>query len=285
VPVERVRASIRRLAYLEQIDRDPDPHSFASAFASELAVARSRAGRFGEGVVYGPLSSAVGHDLDAVFVVGCREGVLPTPRREDAVLPDAARALANGELDLRVGQLGEQHRQFLAALAAAPPGRRTLTIPRGDLRSSRESLPSRWLLDSASALAGRPIRATDFEHLANGDGEGVLHNIASYHAGVRQAGRANADLVERDLAAVADHVVEGGDAALHPAADAAQRGIEVQRARRSPRFTEWDGNLAGQPLCPSDDRPLSPSRLGTWASCGYRYFLAYTLGLSERDDP
>jgi len=281
---ERVEAAIERLATLDEIEPTPSHHVFLRAVTAELDVARGRSGRFGNGVVYGPLSSAVGHDLDAVFVLGCREGVLPSPRRDDAVLPDSARALANGELELRAGQLGEQHRQFLSALSAAPVGRRVLTMPRGDLRNSRESLASRWLLDTASALAERPIRATDFAELAAGDGDGVVDNVASFRAGLASA-RHHASLVERDLASVADHVSLGGDAADHPAALDARRGIAASRARRSSDFTEWDGNLAGHEIGSTNDRPLSPTRLQTWASCGYRYFLAYTLKLAERDDP
>src|SRR5690606_31004876 len=48
---------------------------------------------------------------------------------------------------------------------------------------------------------------------------------------------------------------------------------------------EWDGNLAGQPLPSTAERPLSPSRLERWAACGYRYFLRDVLGLADRDDP
>lgn len=281
---ERVEAAIERLAALDEIEPEPTHQVFLRAVTAELDVARGRSGRFGNGVVYGPLSSAVGHDLDAVFIVGCREGVMPSPRRDDAVLPDSARALANGELELRAGQIGEQHRQFLAALEAAPTGRRTLTMARGDLRNSRESLASRWLLDTASELAGHPVRATDFVALAGGDGDGIVDNVPSFHAGLTSA-RHHTSLVERDLAAVAQHVSVGGDATDHPAADGARRGILASQARRSSAFTEWDGNLAGLDIGSTADRPLSPTRLQTWASCGYRYFLAYTLGLAERDDP
>ncbi len=206
--------------------------------------------------------------------------MLPAPRRDDAVLPDVARANANGELELRAGQLGEQHRQFLAAIASAPEGRRTLLFPRGDLRSSRESLPSRWLLDSASERAGRPIRATDFAAL----GEPVVDVVPSHHAGLSNAA-VHGSIVERDLAAVERHVAIGGDAAAHPASERAGRGIEASRARRSSEFTKWDGNLAGHDLGSTAARLLSPTRLQAWAACGYRYFLAYVLKLAERDDP
>ena len=54
-------------------------------------------------------------------------------------------------------------------------------------------------------------------------------------------------------------------------------------ARRSSAFTEWDGNLGAAISLPSV--PLSPTRLESWASCGFRYFLAHVLGLTDRDDP
>src|SRR5690606_41303985 len=50
-------------------------------------------------------------------------------------------------------------------------------------------------------------------------------------------------------------------------------------------FTEWDGNLEGQPIPSTAERPLSATSLETWAGCGFRYFLRQVLGLSDRDDP
>ena len=62
------------------------------------------------------------------------------------------------------------------------------------------------------------------------------------------------------------------------------RGLSAQTARRSAAFTEFDGNLAGAPVARGGE-VLSASRLETWASCGFRYYLSYVLGLAERDDP
>ena len=90
---------------------------------------------------------------------------------------------------------------------------------------------------------------------------------------------------ERDLAAVARFAAAGGTPSDHPVAALVGRGFEVQAARRSDAFTEWDGNLAGQPVPSATDRSLSPTRLESWAACGYRYFLAYVLDLADRDDP
>lgn len=64
----------------------------------------------------------------------------------------------------------------------------------------------------------------------------------------------------------------------------------MQAARRGQRFTEFDGNLARVPAATGGpeivgDQTLSASRLESWAECGFRYYLGYVLGLSERDDP
>ncbi len=64
--------------------------------SSTSHVARSNP--YGTGIVYGPLSSAAGHDLDAVFVVGLVEGFCPVARRDEAMLPERVRLLADGEL-------------------------------------------------------------------------------------------------------------------------------------------------------------------------------------------
>jgi ATP-dependent helicase/nuclease subunit B len=278
--LERVEDALIRLAALEELEPDPSHEVFLRALQAELDVTLGRRGRFGEGVMYGPLSAAAGHDLDAVFLLGCAEGLCPTPRRDDSMLPDDARRLTDGELELRRDALHEQHRWFLAALASAPAGARVLTFPRGDLRSGRESLPSRWLLDTASALTRKRVHSTDF-----GAVDHPSIQVVASHVGALRTSPVHASLLERDLVALDRHVASGGAALDHPVIEPVLRGVHAQLERRSPRFTEWDGNLAGQPIPSTAERPQSPTRLETWAKCGMRYFLGQVLGLSDRDDP
>ena len=278
--LERVEDALVRLGSLDALEPAPPLDVFVRALTAELDVTHGRKGRFGDGVMYGPLASAVGLDFDAVFILGCIEGLCPSPRRDDAMLPDQVRELAGGELALRADRLHDQHRQFLAALATAPPHRRTVAAPRGSLRASRGPLPSRWLLDSASAIEGAPVYATDYVERTD------LHAtvVPSHAAGVLTAPVA-ASLAEHDIRALAQHLGHRGSAATHPAGRLVERGLAAQAARRSPDFTEWDGNLAGESIPSTGDRPLSPTRLQTWAACGFRYYLGYTLGLSDREDP
>lgn len=281
---ERVEDTLARLAAVDAIEPDAGPDVFTRALRVELDVPQPRRGRFGEGILFGPLDAAVGHDLDAVFVLGCVEGLLPGARRDDSLLPDSVRRLAGGALELRADRLHHQHRAFLAALASAPPHRRILTTARSDLRGNRHALPSRWLLDSAGALAGRTVHSTDFARL---DASGV-HHVPSFAAGLVETAVA-ATLGERDLIEAAAAVATAGSVTgglAHLPLDAAvRRGLDAQSARRSGAFTPWDGNLSGLPVERAGDRPWSPTRLETWAACGMRYAFTYVLGLGERDDP
>jgi hypothetical protein len=74
------------------------------------------------------------------------EELVPGRLREDALLPERVRALAPGQLAPLRDRLDRQHRQLLAALAAAPE--RIVSFPRGDLRrsfcsTSKEADPAR----------------------------------------------------------------------------------------------------------------------------------------------
>jgi hypothetical protein len=70
------------------------------------------------------------------------------------------------ELPLRSQRVERQHRQLLAALAGAT--HQVLCVPRGDLRRNIERLPSRWVLQMASARR-----------------DWITH-VASFDAGIRR---------------------------------------------------------------------------------------------------
>jgi ATP-dependent helicase/nuclease subunit B len=62
-------------------------------------------------------------------------------------------------------------------------------------------------------------------------------------------------------------------------------GRELQRARRSRRFTRFDGNLAGQPVKSPLDDVVSATRLETWATCPHAYFVRQVLHVLPTEDP
>lgn len=279
----RVVDALARLSLLDPIEPHPSTAVFTRALSSELEVSLGRHGRYGEGLVFGPLASAPGQDLDAVVVLGMAEGICPARRRDNSLLPDSVRAgFGNGELRSGTQAYNEQHRSLLAALAAAPLGRRLLVHPRGNLRNNHEHLPSRWLLDTISAKAHRRIFSTEFAELP----DDLVQHISSHAQGLATSPALT--LTDRDLDQLRQVASAGNDISKHPAITTEiARGIDSLRSRLGPEFTIWDGNLAGHDI-PSPTRDgalMSATGLEQWATCGFRYFLSHVLDLRDRDDP
>jgi ATP-dependent helicase/nuclease subunit B len=273
----RVDEAIERLAHLDAVGGPaPTVEVFRRTLDSELDVALRRVGRFGDGVLVGHVSLAVGLDLDGVVVLGMAEGAFPARRLEDSLLPDDERRAANGELRLRTDRIHDDHRQLLAAVAAADEA--ILCFPRGDLRRQGDRSASRWLLADVAALAGRD-GGVFTKHLPAID-EPWLQKVPSFASGlVRTSFPATAQ--EHRLASMLR------DPAPVVATDVVlARGIELSTARASHTFTRFDGNLAGLAL-PDHTATgvVSATRLQTWAQCPHAFFLQYLLGVEVVDEP
>ncbi|MGQ0519784.1 MAG: PD-(D/E)XK nuclease family protein [Actinomycetota bacterium] len=273
---ERVEEALDRLAGLDAVGGPaPTIDVFRRTLDGELAVALRRIGRFGDGVLVGHVSMAVGLELDRVVVLGMAEGAFPARRLEDSLLPDDERRAAGGELRLRADRLHDDHRQLLAAVAAA--GQATLCFPRGDLRRRGDRAASRWLLPDAARLAGRPSLFTGD---LRGLDEGWFHHVASYASGIARTA-VPATSQELRLATMLRHpdAVVAGDPAL-------ALGLELARARRGHRFTRFDGNLAGLTLPDyASSGIVSATRLQTWAECPRAFLMQHLLGVEVAEEP
>jgi RecB family exonuclease len=273
-PTDEVRAAdaidgaLDRLGALDAVDDAPSLDVFRRTLELELDADLGRVGRLGEGVLVGPLSYAVGLDLDLVVVLGLAEGTLPAPVRDDSLLPDGERARAGDELPLRRERVGRDHRRLLAALAAAD--RHLLCLPRGDLRASSERVPSRWLADVAEALAGRPVTT---DELVAGPAP-WLQAVPSFAHAVTHTPVPATDQEYR--------LRVGAAAAPDPLVG---HGAEVLAARRSRSFTRFDGNLAGVGVPSPVDEIVSPTRLESWAVCPFAYFGRRLLRVEPVEDP
>ncbi len=271
---ERVDRALDRLACLGEIEGAVRLDVFARTLELELESDLGRVGRMGEGVFVGPVSMGVGLDLDLVVVLGLAEGVFPAAPRDDSLLPDRERAATHGELSLRSSLVERRHRELLAALAGA--SRHLLCVPRGDLRGSKERVPSRWVLQVASALAGGSWYSDDLLSAAND--RPWLHHVASFDAGLR-AVEFPATAQEYRLRTLMSGVPVGsvdGEAAA---------GTEVVVQRRSGAFTRFDGNLAGADVPSPAERTVSATRLERWANCPFAYLMRDVLGIGEVENP
>ncbi|HEY2429386.1 MAG TPA: PD-(D/E)XK nuclease family protein [Acidimicrobiales bacterium] len=271
---ERVEEALARLATLDGVEGPVPLDVFARTLELELDADLGRVGRFGEGVLVGSVAMGIGLDLDLVVVLGLAEGTFPATVHDDSVLPDLERERAGDELPLRRQRVDRQHRELLAALAGA--SRQVLTLPRGDLRRSNERVPSRWVLELASALGGERWWSGD---LLGADRPWIRH-VASYDAGLRrleQPATAQEHRL-RTMMAVAAPLDDVGDPTI-------EAGAAVIGERRSPRFTRFDGNLSGLPVPSPAEAPTSATRLERWVRCPYAYLVQDILRVEPVENP
>ena len=278
---EAVLDLIAQLGTIGRFDRRPSLAGLARVLRTALDVPATRIGTLGTGIQVGPLEHGRALDADVVFIVGLAEGMCPRPPHDDTLLPDIDRRRAHsGELALGVARVGLQHRALLGAMSAARL-QCVLGFPRGDHRGGRTRLASRWLLDVLGDLTGkRP----------SGDTLGQLDDptfveVPSFLAGLRGAVAAT-HVAERRLQVLScvtsPLLLTRHRMATPPFA----RGISAQLARASASFTEWDGNLAGCDVpSPANGAVLSATRLESWATCPFRYFLSSLLHVHERAAP
>ncbi|MEQ4209653.1 PD-(D/E)XK nuclease family protein [Actinopolymorpha sp. B9G3] len=280
LPEQEARAAVRveqvltGLQGLDDIEPSADLQALRQVVELELADTLPRLGRFGEGVLVAPISSAVGLDADVVFVLGLAEDLYPGRHHEDALLPDRVRLAAAGELPASRDRLDREHRQLLAAFAAAPVV--VASFPRGDLRRHSHRLPSRWLLPALRRLSGdRELAGTGWDTVPPG---GWLVGSPSYAGSlvVTDAPSTEQEWRLRTLTA--------GAAIDDPVLAAAEAMI---RARASSAFTRYDGNLAGFALPDIADgrRVVSPTALEAWASCPHAYFVQRLLRVFPVEAP
>jgi ATP-dependent helicase/nuclease subunit B len=274
---ERVERALDRLACLDEVEPLVEFDIFVRTLALELDQDLGRVGRMGEGVLVGSIGVGVGQDLDLLVVLGLVEGSFPSPVHDDSLLPDHEREATGEELARREQVTERQHRQLLAALAGS--ARQLLCVPRGDLRKSAERVPSRWALEVASLLAGARLWS---ENLLATSAAWIAQR-ASYDAALRTLASPATAQEHRLRSIMADG---GGQSALIAVGDdVLGAGAALLRARRSDRFTRFDGNIARLPIPSTEKRAVSATTLEGWAKCPFGYLARSVLGVEEIERP
>ena len=271
---------LSRLRGLDEVEAKPRPSTFRQTLVSELTAATTRIGQVGRGVLTGTIGESLGMELDQVVLLGLSEGEFPHTLHDDPLLPDRERQAAGDDLALLGDRPAEQHRQFLAALASSQGA--TLIYARGNSRRAAEQHPSRWLLDTATALAGSRVDSTHLESLANDSHAPWFEHVPSFCSRVMHA-EFPATAQEFRLQALALGDTPGNsDLGQDPALS---RGVELMQARASDAFTRFDGNLAGVDLSDTIGTVTSPTSLATWAECPLRYFFRHVLRVGTIEQP
>ncbi|NNC79405.1 MAG: hypothetical protein HKN94_04550 [Acidimicrobiales bacterium] len=281
----RIEALIERIRVLDDVEPDAPWSAFIRAIELELESPLGSLGRFGSGVLITPLASSAGLDFDHVFLLGMAEGVCPRVIREDALLPDAERAIIPGVLPQRDDLYTAERQRYLLGVGAGVESA-TLVLPMGDHRNGRTRTASRWWLEAMVEL-GAP-RSLNSETWTESDIP-QLHEPQSFVQAMRGATESGLAINAPELeihrvlsqaeAGVASSAVDVNRRSLH-------RGLAMLDEMVG-GFSRHNGNLAGEQIdqIGSDERAVSASRLERWATCPRRFFFGYMLDLGELERP
>jgi len=258
---------------------------FSAMLAEALEAPAGRTGSLGDGIFCGPINLVAEMEFEVVIVLGMVEGMLPRPQRDDPLLTPAERAAAGGVLAEGQEPAIRGRRAYLGALQAG--AHRILSTPRGDLRRERATQPSRWLLETAQVLRGKPTFASDMEDIVR-DGPAGFRVVRSFESALREPGERgssqewNLSSLIRAKGRVSRHFLALERPAL-------ARGMEARRERSRQRKGElnaWGGRITpGLAAVPGPERPISPTALETFAKCPFQYFLKQVLHVGEIEYP
>jgi ATP-dependent helicase/nuclease subunit B len=244
---------------------------FLRTLEDGLRSRRRPQGRMGGGVVIGPHRLLLGMDFDRVHILGAVESSFPASLPVDPLLP-------GDPLGRREEHEAEQRRDWMVALAAAAR-EVVVSAPLVDL-DGRAVFPSPWLLElladdgtppPATAVRGGALTHPQLRRAGAGGGSATavpLHVAERREREAAAAQRGRWDLLSTPLAR-RDDLPLG-------------RALRALQARRSSRFTEFDGNAGAVTALPVvarglGDAPQSASRIQTWATCPFHFLLGRVL--------
>ena len=268
---EEIDAIIDRIGELDDVGAEPSLANLMQALEFELSGSTHTRGRFGDGVLVGPVGMALGVELDMIVVCGMTESAQIRRRGHgSSLLNETERRSVGREMLACSETVHDDYRNMLAVISAAK--RATLTYPRGDLRKSVENTASQTLLDLVKGNVGRHSTSA-------GVGVGGV-GVSTSGVGVSEGASDSADIAgiahvpsfisrlrdtsfpvseqEYDMAMllnwrehysarisgrerVQTHMMSSG---LIPGLRfELQRGMALIAARESSRFTKYDGNL------------------------------------------
>jgi ATP-dependent helicase/nuclease subunit B len=214
-------------------------------------------------------------------------GPAPTQRRQLSLFDATPATTAGAPVTTTQDRVIEARHLFHRAASQATE-RLILSYPRADSRTGRERMPSLFFVAAASALAGRPVAASDLARVVVEDDPMALGPEEALDASERDRGRVRSS---------------GDEAARQIAAGSRffRQSRLASKARLSSDFTPYDGLVAWAPRdgVASDEAALvrarldptvaqatvSASRLATYARCGFQYLLQHVLRLEPALEP
>jgi RecB family exonuclease len=269
----QVRTVVADLGDLDRVSPGTDLASFRRAVRAQLERTVLDAhdlpdGGFGDGVFVAPFSEVRGLSFDTVVITGLADALVPGSGSDEGLLGDDVRRIdTSGALRTRADRQ-DQIRNDLGHAISAGVSARIGTLPRGDPRTGRAQVPTRWLADLV-------------------DSDTSWLPVDSFASGLAAAFPA-ISVQEFELRELDQWVRGGAHPTSAPVVGAGRlaRGFTSAEARADTRFTRFDG-LVGPGRVPAFDpaTPVSATRFETYAKCPRRYLLDRVLRVSERVRP
>ena len=280
--LEEVEKEIAQLGTVDAVGGSFGLSSFLLALRANLEAAYLREQRLGEGVVIGDYRLAGGLQFRQVLLCGAYEGALPAAAGSDPIIEAAAWERLREDHPyvedraLRAARAEEAARR---AMGAAAGGVITWSCPLYEPGGSREYYPSPLMLRAATQHDNRITTASKLRGCPPASWlRRTPSPLATLLSGATVDRR---EMLLREAVALRrrDRSVDQA----HPR----HRAVEMLRARRSPVFTAWDGDLSE--LADDDwlqlHSAVSPTTLEDYAVCGFRYFAKSLLHLRATEEP
>jgi RecB family exonuclease len=281
--LEDVMAEIEQLGTVGAVGGNFSLAAFGEALRANLGAAYLRPHSLGSGVAISDYRLAAGLSFRRVILCGAYEGSLPAGPGSDALVDDGTWAeLRKHHAYIEDVALRMERSQQAAdrAVRAAGEGTVIWTAPLHEPGGTREYYPSPLMRAEATRRDPSIKTASD------------LRGHSAANGWLRRGRSPLASLLTGPVVAPAE---------MHYRWAIAQRragdwldpqhglwpAILMLRARRSPRFTVWDGNVANltQRSWLDLQRSVSPTSLEHYAVCGFRYFARSVLGLYPVEEP
>jgi CRISPR/Cas system-associated exonuclease Cas4 (RecB family) len=281
--VEEVRREIEQLGTVEAVEGSFDLSRFVQALQANLEAAIVRPRGLGDGIVIADYRLAAGMSFRHVVLCGAYEGVFPAGPGADVLVEDREwRWLKQQFPHIEDAETRIRHAEEAAqrAVASAGDGDVLWSAPRYEAGGTREYYPSPLMVRHFSEKAGRRVTGSELR---------VGRPVDGWHRRTESPMSAvllgtPIDFSEVELRrAVLDKRAGRSPQPGHPR----YRALRMLRARRSRRFTEWDGNVSGlgDALLRSLQGRVSPTSLEHYAGCGFRYFCRSILRLNAVEEP
>lgn len=269
-----VELALRSVASLVAFEPGaPGLDALLDVLTAELEGAMPRVGRFGEGVFVGPVSAAVGLDLDIVYVVGLSEDQYPGSLHPEPLVGEPLRQASSGALVTQRDRIDTLQRHLLAAFQCAPEV--IACFPRGNLRRSQPRLPSRWLMPTLRELTG------DYDLVASKWDTVSAPTIIDSPSYATELEQTSLPATEQEWRMRA---FRAQTAEVDPIVSAATIMITE---RSEPSLTRFDGLVTDQhlPDYADGEQAISPTRLEEYASCPHSFFVRRLLNVEPVEHP